>query len=601
MGTKIFKVLDGDEISGTLTGKSKGRIMFINPIVGVDEGVLPMGASILISCLRDAGHSVELFDTTKYKISQGHRSDDHGVKEINEKYLNFVPVTEGHQVEAKPIVTEEMLLDMFDEQVKQFKPHVLAFSVLCSHNYGMTKKLMARLTYKGAKVILGGKHVITTYKELIKVPWCDAVCIGDGEKSLINFCDAVVNKKDYTKIKNLWVKTDGNIEMNPLAKLIQMDEIPYPDWTDFDQRLFYKPFRGRMYRYGYVEISRGCPFRCPYCHNDKEHDLFAGLGKFMRTKSVKAAVEECKFLKEKYNLEIVKFLDEEFLAKPKAYLREFAKEYAKIDLPFLIAVRPERMTKENAELLASMGCVQASIGVEAGNDYIRKEVYQRPIENEVMIQGFKNFREAGICTTSLNMIGGPYEDCDTIFDTIELNRHLKPDDILCSVFQPYRGTSLRDLCVKEGWMPDDEECEETTLENSVLDMPQITHEEIWGFRRTFALYTRIPKTLYPLLGLYRKWDNSFTRWIFRVLAAKYSRRNGVSYIGHGANGRGWSDKLGTTTNPLEHPAEKGGKVFTDYEESQEFAGGLENLSRNELKEIMNNMKTAENRVNEQTA
>ena len=33
-------------------------------------------------------------------------------------------------------------------------------------------------------------------------------------------------------------------------------------------------------------------------------------------------------------------------------------------------------------------------------------------------------------------------------------------------------------------MTDDEECEETTMENSVLTMPQITHEEIWGFRRT---------------------------------------------------------------------------------------------------------------------
>ena len=70
----------------------------------------------------------------------------------------------------------------------------------------------------------------------------------------------------------------------------------------------------------------------------------------------------------------VKFLDEEFLAKQKKYLKEFAKEYKKLDLPFLLMCRPERMTKENAEMLADMGCVQASIGVESGNEYIRKEI-----------------------------------------------------------------------------------------------------------------------------------------------------------------------------------------------------------------------------------
>ena len=87
--------------------------------------------------------------------------------------------------------------------------------------------------------------------------------------------------------------------------------------------------------------------------------------------------------------------------------------------------RPERMTKDNAAMLADMGCVQASIGVESGNEYIRKEIYKRGMDNEVMIQGFKNFRDAGICTTSLNMIGGPYEDSEMIFDTIELNRPSK--------------------------------------------------------------------------------------------------------------------------------------------------------------------------------
>tara|TARA_R110002020_G_scaffold59538_4_gene162252 strand:+ start:6857 stop:8653 length:1797 start_codon:yes stop_codon:yes gene_type:complete len=569
----------------------KAKVMFVNPIVGVDEGVLPMGPGILIGGLRQIGHTVKLFDTTKYKIVSGHREGDHGPKEINEKYLNFVPVTEGYKLKPKPMMTEQEVLDQFDYEVNEFKPDVIAITVLCSHNWGMTKLLMNRCTYKGAKVILGGKHIFTMYKEVIKVPWVDAVCIGDGEISLPIFVNRIAEGKDYKTIGNLWTKIDGEITENRLNSLLRLDNTPYPDWTDFDERLFYKPFRGRMYKYGYVEISRGCPFRCPYCHNEKEHDLFAGLGRFMRNKPIKTVCDEIRFMQETYGIEIIKFLDEEFLAKPKKYLTEFAAEYKKLNLPFLIAVRPERMTKKNAKLLADMGCVQASVGVESGNEYIRKEIYKRGMDNEVMIEGFRNFREAGINTTSLNMIGGPYEDAEMIFDTIELNRHLKADDVLCSVFQPYRGTSLRDLCIKEGFMDDKEECEETTLENSVLTMPQITNNEIWGFRRTFALYIRAPKWLYPVIGLYRKWDNTFTRFIFKILSKKYGNRNGVTYVGHGGNGRGWTERLSFSKAEIQEQAQKRKEMFIDYEQSIEFAGGFEDLSQKEFDKVAHKSQT----------
>ena len=216
------------------------------------------------------------------------------------------------------------------------------------------------------------------------------------------------------------------------------------------------------------------------------------------------------------------------------------------------------------------------------------------MDNEVMIQGFKNFREVGICTTSLNMIGGPYEDSEMIFDTIELNRHLNADDVLCSVFQPYRGTSLRDLCIKEGFMTDDEECEETTLENSVLTMPQITNEEIWGFRRTFALYIRAPKWLYPVIGLYRKWDNSFTRFIFNIISKKYAQRSGVTYAGHGGNGRGWTDRPFAQETEKQAQLRKKREMFIDYEESVEHTRGYGDLSQKDFDNISHLSQVREN-------
>ena len=114
---------------------------------------------------------------------------------------------------------------------------------------------------------------------------------------------------------------------------------------------------------------------------------------------------------------------------------------------------------------------------ESGNDYMRKNVYGRNVARQVMVDGFKNFREAGINTTALNIIGGPYETREQIFDTIQLNRELKANDKLVSIFQPFKGTALRDLCIKGGFISKDEDCIETTIEKSVLNMPQMSNLE----------------------------------------------------------------------------------------------------------------------------
>ena len=499
------------------------KVLMVNPVAGQDEGSLLIGVSTLIALLKNEGHTVELFDTTQFKIITGDYPDKHNVKEINEKYLNFVPVKDkGLELPEKEQITEQILFERFSQVVNDFSPDVIAISILCSYNYRLARKMMENLGDSKALCIVGGKHISTSYNECIEEPFIDALCIGDGERPLALLCRAVADGNDYMMIEGLWVKTDNSIVRNGLPNLIDLDEIPFPDWSCWHESLFYKPFRGRMYRYGYMEISRGCPFKCTYCHNSKEQELLKGLGKLVRTKSITRVMDEIRYLKETYSLELIKFFDEDFLAKKKGWLNEFARTYyKKLELPFLVQARPERMTKENAQLLKEMGCIHVSIGVESGNDYMRKDVYGRNVARQVMVDGFKNFREAGIYTTALNIIGGPYETKEQIFDTIQLNRELEANDKLVSIFQPFKGTALRDLCIKEGFISKDEDCIETTIEKSVLNMPQISKDEIWGFRRTFALYTKIPKLLYPLLHLCRKYENSLTDKLFFQISKIY--------------------------------------------------------------------------------
>ena len=100
---------------------------------------------------------------------------------------------------------------------------------------------------------------------------------------------------------------------------------------------------------------------------------------------------------------------------------------------------------------------------------------------------------AGISTTSNNILGFPDETRDLIFDTIELVRKLKSDDINAFTFIPYQGTSLRTMCEEKKYL-DKETLANIYETDSLLDMPSISKKEIGGLVKTFPLYTRLPRS-----------------------------------------------------------------------------------------------------------
>lgn len=93
-----------------------------------------------------------------------------------------------------------------------------------------------------------------------------------------------------------------------------------------------------------------------------------------------------------------------------------------------------------------------------------------------------------------NIVGFPTETPELHWDTVLLNRALTPDTASCSIFTPFQGTPLRELCIENGYMVDDPSIlAPSNTENSILDMPQFTKDQIAGKSRTFNLYLKFPE------------------------------------------------------------------------------------------------------------
>jgi len=493
------------------TPHKKTKILFINPISGI-EGFLPIGLSSLIAVLRENNFPIDIFDTTYYETT------DYNDRKKNELFGEFLPADMskyGVTREKKDFIAE------MNDKINNFKPNLIAVTIPTAYNYPLAAKLISEIKdYKGLLVV-GGKCPTLGPEKFMKNKKVDIICRGEGETPFLALCSSLEEGKSFDRINNLWVKKGDTFIKNKLGPLEDLDKLPIPSWDLYDKRHFYKPFCGKVYRYGHVELSRGCPYNCSYCANEGLQKLYAKKGKYYRKKSLKRALHEIKFLKTKHDLEMIKFWDEEFLLFKENELEEFASEYKKLKLPFLITARLDSVTEKKAKLLKEMGCVNISAGIESGSEHIRRNILNRRMSNKDIIRGIKILNDHKIRTSTLNMIGMPFETRKEAFETIELNRRAKAQNSSIMILQPWEGTKIRDMAVRAGFMK--ENSETSLYTDTSLNMPLFSPDEIKGLTKTFSLYRKVPKILYPLVRFCEtegKWRNKLFAFLHKIFKSR---------------------------------------------------------------------------------
>ena len=418
------------------------RILFLYPRDN-GEGQIPMGLSILCACLKQAGHTLKVFDTTFYPRTV-----------LRETYESLGYLKKCDLRKYGVVYHQEDPVEECVKTAREFQPDLIGLSAV-TYSFDLGISLIQGLRRAGidAPVIVGGTHPTVAPEEVIQHELVDMICVGEGEEAIVELCSILEEGRDPTHVRNIWHKhkKSGRICRNPVRPLIELDQLPYPDWSYFSDMHFPRPFVGKVYRIGHVERSRGCPYRCSYCASASMQKLYRGKGVYHREKSVGRVIAELRYLRDTYNLEIIRFWDDTFLAMGKKRLLEFSEAYRKeIKLPFMISTRPETVTEERIAILKAMGVVAVSMGIESGCERIRREVLNRKLKDETILRAFRIVRAAGIRVTAFNMIGLPTETRKDIFKTIHLNRKVRPDTTTANLMYPYPGTAIRKMCLNLG-------------------------------------------------------------------------------------------------------------------------------------------------------
>lgn len=430
-------------------------------------GRIPTGLAIVMTILQNAGHQMDLFDTTFLKNS----NLDNEIRErarLAKKIETFVgpdpaafdnPVlttSDGRPVLVYDLLDKNQIDDLLREKLRLFQPDVVMMS-LVEDNYNWADRLLSvvKESQKSVPVIIGGSTPSVAPHILIENPHIDYLVQGEGEEAVVELCDRLERGQSVEAVRNLWYKKGDNVYHNPLRPFINMDTVPIQNLELWDRRHFYKPYDGKLYWTGYFEMSRGCPYQCTYCVNHTIQKSLKEAGRYFRRKTPTVGIQEIKYHKEKYGLKRVVFCDDNFLMMPGSHFKKWGEEFKEgwlkeINLPYWIATSADFISPETLQFLAETGCDGIGLGVESGSEWFKQKILKRNLTNKKTAEVFSMIHDYGIRTTANIMMGFPGEYEEDVFESIKLMKKIQPKSFSVSFVAPYVGTDIHTACVELG-------------------------------------------------------------------------------------------------------------------------------------------------------
>ena len=384
-----------------------------------------------------------------YTNINGFHADSYG---FGLAYIMGVTRDAGHEIKLVSILEKEGYKEVTDT-FKEFKPDVVGFTTVSSQwSFVVDLATLVKKIEPKVITVTGGVHT-TLYPEcILETDKMDAVFMGDSEHAFLEFLEKVKNNESWESCDNIAYSKDNKLIKNKKKNLLQEEELnilPHPDRETY-------PFTKVMETVGYApfHFTRGCPFTCTYCANIGLAKVY-GLNRYnIRAASPERCIQELEEAIEMYpeigTKYMVSILDDIF-GLNKKWRREFLALYReRIKIPFVCLLRCDVVNEDFIIDLKQSKCHRIQFGLESGSDYVRNVIMDRKMPDSTIIEAFELTHKYKIETTALNVIGVPGETEEMLWETINLNRKVKPTASGCNIFYPYRGTPLGDKCFEEG-------------------------------------------------------------------------------------------------------------------------------------------------------
>ncbi|MBN2735015.1 MAG: B12-binding domain-containing radical SAM protein [Methanomicrobiaceae archaeon] len=313
---------------------------------------------------------------------------------------------------------------------------------------------------------LGGHLVSPDPEYFLRKTKADAIVLGEGELTVVEFLDAIRLNTSLSTVKGLAYLDDNNrcIITEERELIEDVDSIPLPAWDLFPidhYALIRLPNMKNADRCMPVLSGRGCIFNCNFCYR---------MDKGFRPRSSESIIEEIEILKKDYNISHISFADELFMSSNKRTI-ELCNNFinANLDVTWECNGRLNYAKPDVLDIMKKAGCVFINYGIESMDDVALKNMNKKLTVRQI-VSGIENTLAAGI-SPGFNIIFGNIGETKEILGK-GVDFILKYDDHAqfrtIRPVTPYPGSPLYYYAIEKGMIKDCEDFYENKHTNSDL-------------------------------------------------------------------------------------------------------------------------------------
>lgn len=382
------------------------KILLVNPLHDISTAspmtVQPMGLSYVAAVLLQ-DHDVKILDANLLKMNSS-RVIDH----VNDENPDYVGV------------------------------YSAMFNFNESHN--IAKGL-------DCKTIAGGPATVQHWSEMLE--YFDYVVIGEGEVTLTELISRLERGQSPDIPGVAYKKNEAPTWAGARELIKDLDVIPYPAHHLLPDLKKYRMRQRRTPACAMI-TSRGCPYRCKFCF----HGIF---GYKYRMRSAENVVGEFKHLMDKYGVQQIRIEDDNATLSRERTTKIFQMVIdEKLDLMFDFGngIRVDTLDYELLSLMRKGGTYMLGVAPETGDPEILKKIGKKfSLERVKQVVGW--CKDLGIRTQAFFMVGFPWEDENTVKNTVDFAVELDPDFVQFSILNPFKGTEVYDYANERGLILED--------------------------------------------------------------------------------------------------------------------------------------------------
>jgi len=345
----------------------------------------------------------------------------------------------GHRVSVL-IVQDDADVAEVRSQAESTNADIVAFSFMtCRAERVAFLVPEIRRALPSARFIAGGAHPTSYPAETLAIDGLDAVCLGEGESSFLNWM--MEPERAHPGILRRGCD-------DPIARPRFQDVDALPDW---DRGLFGDVTNaGNRYEQSVgVALSRGfCPFTCTFCGIDGYRRIHgqASSGS-VSLRSVDRCMEEFERVPDAVDVPAGFAIWDAVFPLDRKWVSRFCQAYAeRVAEPMAVQLRVEQVTDRLVADLTLAGCDYAVLGLECGDESYRKRFLDKPFANSAAIVAAQKLEAAGIRVHASFMVGLPFETPKMLAQTVRLAQSVGASELSWKYYTPERWTRLYGLC-----------------------------------------------------------------------------------------------------------------------------------------------------------